>query len=334
MSKLPTEGGIRSRAGVRAKLRFAFTETQLEEGVANIRQLTQDFRTLVKQTAPPHAREAVSKPTWSTRNRVTKFAVVKTAADNLYEALGQACTMHTAHQAHLSLQPTYGESSHIRFTIAFRQMTPQSAGSEASIDVSNFPMWLTVESIITGTITADTNETSTDNNNIAAEVRSSLKRVLDSSSVDETAPRKPKKLTKSVKFQPNITSPLVRPSPSTHRSPAESNIQNLCAHSNFCNQLRKLFGEPLRSPHSCVGYLEFSGDSKHLVYIDSKARTCERLSSQSFTAATPQNVPSDQKRKYFVDDYSASRTDHAGQAACVCSAPISCHTMAYKHNLQ
>jgi hypothetical protein len=254
-------GESSSRPGISKKLRFAISKDQIQEAVVNIRRLTKDFRTLIEQTAPPQARNAVSKPSWSTRNRVAKFAAVRNAAGNLYEALGKACTIHTAHQAHLSLQPTYGNSSRISFTIAFKQITLQPAGGLNPVHDSNLPMWLTVESTVTGTIK------STGTSNLLNEVASSLKRPQELSSSSEVV-EKPERSVKVVKFSTSTA-----PSPLPLMAPVELRTEflNFCAHSNFCNRLKRLFCQPLKD--ACIGYLECSGESRHLVYVNSKAQT-------------------------------------------------------------
>jgi hypothetical protein len=255
------QGESSSRPGIGKKLRFAISKGQIQEAVVNIRRLTKDFRTLIEQTAPPQARNAVSKPSWSTHKRVAKFAVVRDAAGNLYEALGKACTVHTVHQAHLSLQPTYGNSSHISFTIAFKQATRQPARGLNSVQDSILPMWLTVESTIMGTIK------STGTSNLLNEVASSYKRPRELSSSSEVV-EKPVRSVKVVKFDAGTA-----PSPLPLMAPIgpHAEFPNFCAHSNFCNQLKRLCCQPLND--TCVGYFECSGESRHLVYIKSKAQT-------------------------------------------------------------
>jgi hypothetical protein len=254
---------------VRKKIRFAVSEEKLQEAVENIRALTKDFCTLVKQTAPPQGRTAITRPSSSTRGRVAEFAAVKTAASNLYEALGLACTKHIAHQAHLSLKPTYGNSSQIRFTMTFRQTVPSIGNGEPSTDTSS-PMWLTVESQINGTIQ------STDRSNLLAEFRSTVKRPADPAPLSAPV-TKPKTLVKkSVKFhlatEKMSEEPLriLEPTPEKSLAPP---VLNLCTHSNFCNRLQNFLGQPFSRSQTCIGYLECSGESKHLVYINSKGQS-------------------------------------------------------------
>ncbi|KAF7507807.1 hypothetical protein GJ744_010108 [Endocarpon pusillum] len=250
-----------SHPSIGKKLRFAISKGQIQEAVVSIRRLTKDFRTLIEQTAPPQARNALSKPSCSTRNRVAKFAAVRNAAGNLYEALGKACTIHTTHQAHLSLQPMFGNSSHISFSIAFKKATLQPAEGLNSIHDSNLPMWLTVESTITGTIE------STGTSNLLNEVASSLKRPQELLSSSDGV-KKPVRSVKVVEFDAGTAS---SPLPLMASVGSRAEFLNFCAHSNLCNRLKGLFCQPLKD--TCVGYLECSGESRHLVYINSKAQT-------------------------------------------------------------
>jgi hypothetical protein len=262
----PQDGAYASR---KTKSRFAVSEDRLREGVGNLRILTEDFRTLVDQTAPPHGRAAVARPTSTTSAKVAKYAAVKAAATDLYQALGLACTKHTAHQAHISLKPSYGNSSQIRFTIAFRQTIPVAEGRRPCHDPSS-PMWLTVESQVNGTIQTP------EGSKLLDDMRASLKRPAESRA-DPPPCAKPKKLIKkSVKFNltnsqaPAIPLDIVSNNPS-HPTPPP--MQNLCAHSNFCNQLQHILGQPLSGSSNCIGYLECSGQSKHLVYTKSKTHS-------------------------------------------------------------
>lgn len=272
------KGETFSHVSVRKKIRFAVSEEKLREAVENIRILTKEFCTLVKQTAPPQGRTAIARPSSSTRGRVARYAAVKTAASDLYQALGLACTKHTAHQAHLSLKPTYGNASQIRFTIAFRQTIPATEGRKPCSETSP-PMWLTVESQVNGTIQA------TDRSNLLDEVKSTMKRPADTAPFSDSATKSKKLTKKSVKFHlatgatPEVPLQLVPGAPLDSIAPL---VQNLCTHSNFCNQLQNFLGQPLSGSQTCIGYLECSGESKHLVYMKSKG--------QSILPATPRSI--------------------------------------------
>lgn len=263
------------RVSVGKKIRFALSEDKLREAVENVRILTKDFRTLIEQTAPPQGRTATSRPSSSTRGRVARYAAVKTAATDLYQALGLACTKHTAHQAHLSLKPTYGDLSQIKFTIAFRQTIPLAESRKLCND-TNSPMWLTVESQVNGTIQT------TGSSKLLNEVRSTMKRPADTETASPVITKQKRLVKKSVKFHLATEKSLEVPMQVIpHHTPnaVTSPVQNLCMHSNFCNQLQNFLGQPLSGAQTCVGYLECSSKSKHLVYMNSKEQTISPIPS-------------------------------------------------------
>jgi hypothetical protein len=187
-----------------------------------------------------------------------KFALVKTAARNLYEALGTACTKHTEHQAHFSLQPVWqGQDPHVRFSIAFRHLTVNHLSGDR-------PMWFQVESVVTGSIhKALPNATQH-----ATPTLQSLKRPRESSPTtrEKTLEKRTKK---SVRFR-SVSPPI----PTTVESIAPT-LQNLCVHNNFCNQLQNFLtrADLKLGPNCCIGFLEHSPESKHLVYLDSRAQS-------------------------------------------------------------
>jgi hypothetical protein len=202
---------------------------------------------------------------------MAKFALVKTAARNLYEALGTACTKHTEHQAHFSLQPVWqGVSPHIRFSIAFRHMTLNDKFGDR-------PMWFQVECVATGSI----QRALPGGTNHATEAIQPLKRGREPSptALVFTPEKRVKKCVRFRSASPQIPgiNPLVGPA-----------LQNLCIHNNFCNQLHNFLTQPDLSlgPNSCIGFLEHSPESKHLVYLDNRAQSVSYGSSGNTTSLT------------------------------------------------
>jgi hypothetical protein len=253
------------------------SEEALRLAIENLRILTKDFRTLVEQTATPPGRIAVAQPSSAARGKVAKYAAVKTAANDLYHALGLACTKHTAHQAHLSLAPTYGSSSQIRFTIAFGQTIPVLEVRQPRNDV-DIPMWLTVESQVKGII-----ET-TGKSNLLDEMKGTLKRPADVMSVVTPVTVLRKVVKKSVKFRlATDQTPGIPLQPILNKSPPPTTMptQNLCTHSNFCNLLQSFLRQPPSGSTNCIGYLECSSKSKHLVYMNSKEHSITPGSRQT-----------------------------------------------------
>ncbi len=107
-----------------------------------MRDLTEDFCALIAQIDRSYAYEQPPiLPAGENRREVAKFGSIKNAAENLYEALGAACTKHTEHQVHFSLQPSYISSTpEVRFHIGFRQLLVRCVGGDMG------PIWLTIES--------------------------------------------------------------------------------------------------------------------------------------------------------------------------------------------
>lgn len=224
-------------------------------------------------TAPPQGRQHLIQPTWTTRNRVANFVTVQKAANSLHEALEYACTKHTEHQAQLSLQPKCSTNSQVSFTLAFTQMnTSQQLEGNTCVEP---PMWLTVQSTVTGAIQQCAES------DLRTGLQSSLKRLREATDSVETA-SKPDRKIKSVKFH----TPLCEPLNMTPLQPLVSHLPqlmpNLCTHSNFCNQLQRFLGQHTQGSQTCVGYLEGPGNSKHLVYIDSRLQiVTSRMGRQS-----------------------------------------------------
>lgn len=251
-----TIGGKRWCHRIGKKLKFAFKESSIQNSVSMIRDLTRDFCVLTAQTELTDERTPVLRPSAMSRKEIEKFALVKTAARNLYDALASACTKHTEHQAHFSLQPTFnGSSPQVRFNIAFRQLTISRGGPSQ-------PMWFTVESVVTGSIKSS----SLSKTETWTGFSQSLKRSRASPS--PPAPPLPgeKRQKKSVRF--SIPSPA-SVTPQRNDPP----LQNLCTHSNFCNRLQNLLKQTVPSSEYCIGFLENSPDSKHLVYLNSRAHS-------------------------------------------------------------
>ena len=200
------------------------------------------------------------KPEPSSNREIARFTMIKTAARNLYEALGAACTKHIEHQVHFSLQPSYPGCSpyptQVRFTFAFRQVAMTRDGR------CNKPMWFTVESIVTKAVQR---ATSTEDKALP-DLSTSSKRGRSSPS-----PPPSEKLGKRQKKYVRFRSPT--PPPSKPAVKPNAALPNLCAHSNFCNQITSLLSRPTTKAGVCVGFLKHSADSKHLVYLDGSAQS-------------------------------------------------------------
>ncbi len=218
-----------------------------------MRDLTEDFCALIAQIdlSCVHEKPPVI-PTGENRKEVAEFGSIKNAAENLYEALGAACTKHTEHQVHFSLQPSYISSSpEVRFHIGFRQVLVRCVGDDAG------PIWLTIESRFSGSLMSVPK-----NKEGPTNLGKSLKRIKRSPSPPPS--RTPKKRQKTVRFR----SPT--PPPICQALQSNTALPNLCSHRNFCNQLSQLLSRSLSDEKHCIGLLGDLSNRTHYVYLDSR----------------------------------------------------------------
>ena len=139
------------KRSIKDKMKFAFSESRIEQLIETISRLNQAMQTLLQQTGILCERRCVSQPSKTTKRKIAQFNAVKVAAGNLYNALSRACTKHLEHQVHLSLQPVHNGPSQVRFTLAMKHMSLRPASNESGLR-RNSRLWLTVESNISGTL--------------------------------------------------------------------------------------------------------------------------------------------------------------------------------------
>jgi hypothetical protein len=226
-----------------------------------LKELVECLRTLRSQTERSEQRRPLSRPSGQARKAIEQFALVQTASQNLYDALTSACTKHTQHQAHFSLQPIPVPRAHqVRFNVSFRQVVAPAHGSKQTV-------WFTVESVVRKDIESGLLEPDSAS---LAPLGQSVKRGRALSPPPQKQLTKLKK--KRLRFQlPSspLASPPLQPDPLGHTldPPDDPPLTNLCSHSNFCNQLQNLLRRSVAHPECCIGYLEHSSESKHLIYL-------------------------------------------------------------------
>lgn len=245
---------------IKKKLRFAFKQSKIEESLRALREKTQDFVALISLTTPQSQVTAGSlSKSPRLREDMTQFTRVKQTAQDLHLALGSACTVHTDHHAHLSLEPGYSETDQIRFTLAFSQLSLKDSGRTTDSPLQS--TWLTVESTVTGIIQPIL---------AAGESFSRLGRSLkrtsdDQGSVDNSA--NSARIKKHLRFQDEQEKQCL--TQTTPSKGIEDPLTNLCRKGNFCHQLSKFISQS-RPTTQAIGSFEVSSGSKHLIYIDSK----------------------------------------------------------------
>lgn len=237
------------------------------------------MQTLVQQTEVTCERKSLSRPSMATKRRIEKFSAVKGAAEDLYKALSHSCTVHTEHQAHLSLQPVHNDSSQVQFTLAMRHSAPTST---PAVPANGQRLWLTVESVVSGTLQSNNDarllEELPPQQKRRREVDPPSNMPSSSTSVGTSCPRT--KTKKRVQF--SLSDSNVHP-PALCMKQLEV-LPNFCMNENFCTQLNKISRQPYKGSATCVGYLELSGCSKHLVYLNSAAQTIKTSISSPMVA--------------------------------------------------
>ena len=230
----------------------------------------------------------MSRPSAQARQAIEQFALVQTASQKFYDALSLACTKHTHHQAQFSLQPiSASKARQVRFSVGLRQVLDPASVSKQTV-------WFTVESIVKQSI--EPCSSGHEPKDLVLLSRSVKRGRASSPSAPPKQPcklRKPRK--KSVQFQlPSMqsSSPLPYSLFSSSEPSTEPSLSNLCSRSNLCNQLQNFLSGPAAQSECCIGYLERTLDSKHLIYLkgrETKARHHVDVPSSSLAELLSQN---------------------------------------------
>jgi hypothetical protein len=249
---------------LKKRIVYVFKESNIESALAVLREKTQDLVTLIDLSEPQQTPKAGKPSATLPRTEIERFTRINQTAENLYRALGQACTKHTDHQAHLSLETVHSNAAQILFTIAFSRLNLASPPEQANMSTKS--AWLTVESSLSGRIEA-TNDAAS-----LATTQKSLKRVLNEEHVRKQPQHDRKPAKRSVRFLEHPgNNDAGQFKPATPPDPPPAELENLCAASNFCDRLQKFISKAEPSTRA-IGFLHLPGDSKHLVYIDAKAQ--------------------------------------------------------------
>jgi hypothetical protein len=250
------------RRHIKEKIRFVFSKSQLQDSMITLKELLEYLGALRSQSEISEQRRPLSRTSAQAQQAIEQFALVQTASQNLYDALRSACTKHTQHQARFSLQPMPTCKAHqVRFSVDFRQVV-------APASVSKQTAWFTVESIVKQSVKPCSSEP---DSKALATLNQSVKR--QRASYPPAPQKQPCKLQKkSIRFQlPCSPSSSLSPLPLSlvkSREPSvDPPLSNLCSRNNFCNQLQNFLSRSVAQPECCIGYLEKSSDSKHLIYL-------------------------------------------------------------------
>ncbi|KAH0538686.1 hypothetical protein FGG08_004761 [Glutinoglossum americanum] len=257
------------RRRLREKLKFSLSKSKLEDCISDLRGLNNDFINISKQIVRLETSNMrLGQTTLAEVDRtVINFQTVQKASQKLYEALANACTVHTEHSAHLCLETEMTRSrdtlsSQVRFEMAFTYWP--LTGSAVTVE----PIWLAIESVVNqvgeqheGITIAPGAAAST--RDLLVDLTKTLKRQGELSSSESASPA-PKKLKgKRVSFAPCPTAKVEEQEERSAGQPIRLSLPDLCSRRNFCVQIQNC---SRNSPSDrCIGFLERS-TCKHLVY--------------------------------------------------------------------
>lgn len=199
----PESPGVKEwRRRVGKKLNFSVSASRLDECIAQLRTLNGDFATLSSQIVRMDEGTRISRRTQGKISdmdgKIGDFQTIRIASQQVYQALGKACTVHTRHSAQLCLEAkrTGSNRTQVRFNMAFTHLALTSSSMPGD------PMWFAIESISSDLRTSDPATLHTTfqgfQNKTLLELTKTLKRSDDAASVSGNG--KTVKLTKSVRF--------------------------------------------------------------------------------------------------------------------------------------
>lgn len=202
------------------KLRFSFSKPCLENNLSALRSLNDDFRTLSSQllsSRTPHSHNRVDSRPRQSRQEVERYQVIRQASQQVYEALGKACTKHTEHQARFCVeveQPIIHDNlaAQVKFNLAY---THTQLADNA--DQNDF-IWFVVDST-SGNVSR--HGPPVDITCPQDSFTSSLKR-----QIEPTTNTVPKKVKKSVRFE----SPTLKPTYTTLSWPSPTIASAILSH--------------------------------------------------------------------------------------------------------
>jgi hypothetical protein len=207
-------------------------------------------------------RSRTAKPP-ENRPKSEEFRLIQQAAYSLYNAVGTACTAHTVHNVHISLQPALdGTTTRVRFNVAFIQH-PTAPGNA---------IWIDVESTIKSSeILSQLDSTSGSGENPSLKRQREVERGNCSSAVRKRVHFKPQ----SLPIQPLCSQVDV------------DGIPNLHMQRNFCKVVKRLLRQQERN--SCIGLLGDNETGKHLAYLATRTSITTTATSLSEIISQPKS---------------------------------------------
>lgn len=236
--------------------------------MTRLRDLNRDFVTLSSQIVRIKDADKPKKPTRSGDSRfpdaereITGFQAIQRASGQVYNALGKACTVHTTHSAQLCLEAKHVTSNQaqIRFDMAFNHVALRGSA------ISGEPIWLAIEYISRRPVV---------DNGLRRLPGDKLAELTKTLKHQEEVP--PPSTVKKRKVRGNTFTALgpsrdivtcEQASPSSSEVTPGPQLPDLYTRSNFCVQVRKRWDESHENGDVCIGVLESTSNSRHVVYL-------------------------------------------------------------------
>lgn len=183
-----------------------------------------------------------------------KHRVIGQASQQVYEALGRACTKHTEHQAHFCVEVEQAiidgnRGAQVKFSIAFTHMSLAGSSDQGELT------WFVVDSVTSDALAVGHSEKQS---NIELELERSLKRQIVNPAFQ------PKKSRKGVRFQspePQRNSTIMPALPAVSTDSLFSDSMR----KDFCDLIKRRLRQPSQKS-MCVAVLENTDRSKNFVY--------------------------------------------------------------------
>ena len=183
-----------------------------------------------------------------------KHRVIGQASQQVYEALGRACTKHTEHQAHFCVEVEQAiidgnRGAQVKFSIAFTHMSLAGSSDQGELT------WFVVDSVTSDALAVGHSEKQS---NIELELERSLKRQIVNPAFQ------PKKSRKGVRFQspePQRNSTIMPALPAVSTDSLLSDYMR----KDFCDLIKRRLRQPSQKS-MCVAVLENTDRSKNFVY--------------------------------------------------------------------
>ena len=258
------------KSRVAGKLSFSLKGSKLEDNVAKLRQYNNDLNFISCQTRNlaskrPQTPQSCSREVYK---EVERCELIGKASQQVYSALGNACTKHTLHQAHccVEVRQTLSDEdngSQFRFDMAFTHLS--LAGSANKSDL----LWFVVKSTIGDALVQGEHNANT---MLDGNLTQTLKRQIEQNPTVFA-----KKAKKRVTFQmtSQATTPSIlpcMPPPAPIRSGTLGPED--CMRKDFCDVLRRCYRDSHQET-ACVCVLQDTPTSKNVVYPSPSALRTE-----------------------------------------------------------